>query len=189
MKKLLLVALMAIAATTTRAQQLAVGTDGLMDLLMMPNLGVEIGLGRSHFAERSVLGVHVFGTYKPWGKDIRALGVQPEYRYFFSGRAMNRWFVGVGGLFASYDVHWADKVYNGTAFGAGLTFGYVISLTRRLNLDLHGGFGPIFYTHKEYFEGDFYDIDYLQKGAIRTNADGYTLLPTRFGVSLTYILK
>lgn len=189
MKKFLLIVLIACSAVTMRGQQLAVGTDGLMDLMMIPNFGVEIGLGRSHTAERSVLGLHGFGSYHPWGKKVRLLGVQPEYRYFFSGRAMNRWFVGLGGLFTSYDITWAGKVYNGTAFGGGLTFGYVFNVTNRLNIDVHGGFGPIFYSQKEYFEGDFYDVDYQQNGVLTTNAQGYTLLPSRIGISLTYILK
>lgn len=184
MKKLLIVFLLTVAQLPLFAQKLAVGTNVLMDALMIPNLGAEVVVG-----ERSVVGVHGFGTYHPWGKDVRLLGVQPEYRYFFSGRPMNSFFVGVGGLAISYDITWSGKVYDGNAVGGGLTFGYVMPLTHRANLEFYSGFGAVVYHHKEYFEGDFYDTDYSIGGQLHANAQGYFLLPTRFGVSLTYILK
>ncbi|MBP3789953.1 MAG: DUF3575 domain-containing protein [Prevotella sp.] len=189
MKKFVLIILISLSATRLCAQQLAIGTNVLMDALMMPNIGVELGLGKSHFAERSVLGVHGYFMNKPWGKDVKAWGVQPELRYFFSGRAMSRWFVGIGAHVAKYDVTWSSKVYAGNAVGAGLTFGYVFNLTSRLNIDVHSGFGALFYRQKEHFEGDFYDTEYSRSGNIVANSRGYTLLPTRIGVSLTYIIK
>lgn len=189
MKKFVLVILISISATRLCAQQVAIGTNVLMDALMMPNLSLEMGLGKSHFAERSVLGVHGYYINTPWGKDIKAWGIQPELRYFFSGRAMSRWFFGLGAHFAEYDVTWSDKVYAGTAIGAGLTFGYVFNLTNRLNIDVYSGFGGLYYRQKEHFVGDFYDTGYSVSGDIVANSRGYTLLPTRIGVSLTYILK
>ena len=65
----------------------------------------------------------------------------------------------------------------------------VMPLSHRINLEFYSGFGAISYFHKEYFEGDFYDTDFSTAGRVYTNAQGYTLLPTRFGVSLTYIIK
>ena len=184
MKKLLVVFLLIAVLLPLQAQKVAVGTNVLMDALMIPNMGVEVVVG-----ERSVVGVHGFGCYRPWGKDVRLLGVQPEYRYFFSGRPMNSFFVGVGGLALSYDITWSGKVYDGSAAGAGLTFGYVMPLSHRANLEFYSGFGAILYRQKEYFKGDFYDADYSTGGQLHTNATGYTLLPTRIGISLTYILK
>lgn len=184
MKKILLLLLLMMPQTTLRAQMVAAGTDVLMDALQIPNAGAEIVVG-----ERSVAGVHVFGGYRPWGKDVRVLGIQPEYRYFFSGRPMNSFFVGVGLLASSYDITWAGKVYDGNALGGGMTFGYVLPLTHRLNLDFHAGFGAVVYRQKEYSEGDFYDEDYSVSGVVRPNAMGYVLLPTRIGISLSYILK
>jgi len=184
MKKLLLLFLLSLATSGLHAQMLALGTDVLMDGLQSPNIGAEVVTG-----EHSVTGLHAFGAYHPWGKEVKVMGVQPEYRYFFSGRPMFHYFVGLGALATSYDITWAGKVYDGNAVGLGLTFGYVLPLSKRLNLDFHAGFGAIYYRQKEYFEGDFYDEDYSINGIIRTNATGYTLLPTRIGISLSYILK
>lgn len=184
MRKILLAICFAFTTVALRAQMVAVNTDILMDVLQMPGVGVELVVG-----ERTTIGLNAFGGYHPWGQTVKVLGVQPEYRYYFSGRPMNRWFVGIGGIVTSHDITWSGKVYNGNAAGLGMTFGYVLSLSKRLNLDFHAGFGAIIYRQKEYFEGDFYDIDYSINGLQRTNARGYSLLPTRIGIALTYIIK
>lgn len=173
-----------MASAGVKAQMLAVSTDALHDVLMMPSLGVEMVTG-----ERTTLGLNAFGGYHPWGNQSRMVSVQPEFRYFFSGRPMSREFVGIGAIGSLYDVTWSGKVYEGEAAGLGITFGYVLSLTHRLNLDFHAGFGVIVYQQKEYFVGDFYDTDFSKGGWLETNAHGYAVLPTRFGISLSYILK
>ncbi len=184
MKKILVIIAVLISAVNVRAQMLAVSTNVLMDAMMTPNIGAELVTG-----EHSTVGLHVFGNNKPWGMDMKMIGVQPEYRYFFSGRPMHREFVGVGGIGSVYDMTWGGKVYDGIALGGGITFGYVFSIGKRINIDCHAGFGMIIYKHKEYYVGDLYDLDYSVGGVERTNARGYYLLPTKIGVSLTYILK
>ncbi len=185
MKKIFTVLMLAMCLTA-KAQMLAVGTDALADAMMAPNLSVELVTG-----ERTTLGIHALACAKPWWeKDVKKVwALQPEYRYFFSGRPMHKQFVGVAGIAGVYDMMWKGKVYDGMAGGLGLTFGYVFNVTDRFNVDCHAGFGAIAYKHKEYFEFDNYDTDYSVNGKVRTNASGYFLLPTRIGVSLTYILK
>lgn len=189
MKKLVIIMLITLTAPRMWAQQLAVGTDALMDMLMIPNASLELSLGKSHIAERTVVGMQGYFTKNPWGKKISAWGIQPEARYFFSGRAMSRWFFGLGAHLAKYDITWSGKVYDGNSVGAGLTFGYVFNITNRLNIDLHSGFGLTYYRQKEYFEGDFFDTEYYSGGVATANARGMVILPTRIGVSVTYILK
>ena len=184
MKKLLIIIFLSITLLPLHAQKVAISSNMLMDALMIPNVGAEVVVG-----ERTVVGLHAFGCHRPWGQDVHMMGFQPEYRYFFSGRPMNSFFVGAGTMAVSYDITWSGKVYYGNAIGAGLIFGYVMPLSHRVNLDFYSGFGMIAYRHKEYFKGDFYDSDYTTAGYHRANALGYTLLPTRIGVSLTYILK
>ena len=184
MKKTLLALLMAAACTTARAQMVAVSTDVLMDALQTPSIGGELVVG-----ERTSVGLSVFGNHNPWGQTMTIVGLQPEWRHYFSGRPMHRHFIGVGAVGAQYDITWKGKVYDGTAVGVGLTFGYVIPLSRRLNIDLHAGLGLIFYRQKEYFEDDSYETDYNYGRTAQSNAKGYCLLPTRIGVSVAYILK
>lgn len=185
MKKKLIVILFALLASVTmKAQMLAVTTDVLHDALMIPSLGFELVTG-----ERTTLGLHAYGAYHPWFTKNKMAVAQPEFRYFFSGRPMSREFVGIAAIGALYHIEWSGKVYEGEAAGLGLTFGYVFSLSHRLNLDVHAGFGFIGYHQKEYFQGDFYDTDFSRNGYLESNAEGYALLPTRFGISLSYILK
>lgn len=184
MKKILFAALLAVASATARAQLVAVSTDVLMDALLTPSVGGELVVG-----ERTSIGLSLFGNHNPWGKTMKIMGLQPEWRYYFSGRPMHRHFVGIGGLGAQYDITWKGKVYDGSAAGIGLTFGYVLPLSKRLNVDFHAGLGVIYYRQKEYFEADHYDIDFAYGSTAQANASGYVLLPTRIGVSVSYILK
>ncbi len=165
------------------SQQLAFSTDMMLDALQTPNIGCELVVG-----ERSTVSLNAFGNYKPWGQDMKMLGLQPEYRYYFGGRPMHKMFVGAGAIAASYDITWKSKIYDGTALGAGLTFGYVFNITNRLNIDAHAGFGLIAYEQKESYVNDNF-ADFMPGGAIAANAKGYYLLPTRIGVSITYIIR
>lgn len=183
-RRLLIIVWMALTITVARAQMISANMDALWLATMSPNLGFELVV-----SERSTISLNGLVMSKPLGKDVKFYGLQPEYRYYFSGRPMYHEFIGVGAVGATYDITWKGKVYDGTAMGAGLTFGYVLPLTRRLNVDFHAGFGFVYYKQKEYFEGDQYDVDYVIDNAQRANASGLLLLPTRIGVSLTYILR
>ena len=189
MKRILLAVIITLCgAQRIWAQQLAVGTDVLMDVLMMPNISLEMDLGRSHFMERTTLGGQAYFIKNPWGKEISAWGVQPELRHYFSGRAMSRWFFGIGAHLSKYDITWGREIYRGNSAGAGLTFGYVFNLTKRLNIDVHSGFGINYYRQKQYFTGDFFETEY-NHGMATANARGTVIMPTRMGVSVTYIFK
>ena len=166
-----------------KAQLLAVKTDGLKWTLMTPNAGMEVVIG-----ERSSIDFSIFANNNPWGMDVKMVGFQPEYRYWFNGRPMVREYVGVGMLVSTHDITWDRQIYKGDALGAGLTFGYVFELTTRLNLELCAGFGVVTYFQKEYFINDNYE-DYENGAGSKNNSTGYTLLPTKLGVSVSYILK
>ena len=183
MRKLLLTLLMAVTTLGAHAQLFSVNTDALMDLCLAPNVGFELVTGN-----RSSISANVLFAIRPLGMKGKIKAVQPEYRYYFSGRPMNRWFVGGGLVGAIFDVTRKGKVYDGYALGAGLTFGYVLNLTNRLNIDFHSGFGFVYYNRKEYFEHDNFDVDFAVDGVGQANAKGYYLMPTRFGISVTYIL-
>ena len=186
MKKRVLVVVLTVlmSAATACAQKIAANVDALWLVTLSPNVGLELVVG-----ERSTLSLNGLFATKPLGKDMKIYALQPEYRYYFSGRPMYREFFGVGAIAGTYDIKWSGKVYDGTALGLGLTFGYVMPITQRLNIDFHAGFGFIHYKHKEYFEGDQYDADYVFDGEQKANASGYYLLPTRIGVSVSYMLR
>ena len=96
---------------------------------------------------------------------------------------MARHFIGVCLPFGTYRVGDSEKVYDGYGVGIGVTFGYVISLSRHWNLDLHAGVQNFFYEQKEFYKGDIYE-----KINNTYNARGTYFMPTRIGVSIAYIL-
>ena len=64
-----------------QAQLLAVKTNALMDVATVPNLGLEIITG----GKTSIV-ASVYGTSSFWGKNVKLIGVKPEFRYWFNGR-------------------------------------------------------------------------------------------------------
>lgn len=182
-KSALVIILSIMSIEKMDAQMIAVRNNVVYDATMSPNIGFELVVG-----ERKTISIDFMGNYKPLGKDMKMMFLQPEFRYYFSGRPMFKHFVGLGLIGGGYDITWKGKVYDGMAFGMGMTFGYVKKITSRFNIDFHAGFGVIGYKQKEYYEGDHFDQDYME-GNERTNASGYTLLPTNIGVSLHYIIK
>lgn len=184
LRKVSFIIIMLFAMSVAKAQMLAVNTDVAMDGLMAPNLGLELTVGN-----QSTLSLNGLISHKPWGKTAQVAALQPEYRYYLSGRPMDRFFLGLGGIAAVYDVNIKDKRYDGYCAGGGLTFGYVLPLTERLSVDFHAGFGVTRYKQKEYYLGDDFDNEYSLDGNQRSNASGFRYMPTRIGVSLSYTLR
>lgn len=165
------------------AQNLAVKTNALMWAALTPNAGLELVTG-----EHTSFDFSVFGHRNPYGMSSEVLGIQPEFRYWFSGRPMVREFIGVGALLATYDTVVGQKVFDGDALGVGLTGGYVFPLGKRWNLELSGSLGLVYYHQKKYSVGDSYD-DYFVDGKPKANSRGYEILPIDLGVTFTYIIK
>jgi len=176
MKRTLFVMVLLLSACGLRAQQLAVGTDIPALAMGIYNGGAELTVGN-----RSTIGVSLFGAYHPWiSKSSKAIGIQPEYRYYFGGRPMYHHYVGIGLLAVNYDFKWKEKRYDGDAVGAGLTFGYVVSLGRRFSLDAHAGVGLLRYHHQEN------GVESLESPI---ECREYVMMPTKIGVTLSYILR
>ena len=168
---------------SVRAQQVALKTNMLMFAGMAPNAGCEFVVG-----ERSTIDLSAFGSVNVYGRKVKTLGFQPEYRYWFNGRPMTREFVGIAALGVNYDIHWSDRIYEGDAFGAGITFGYAFNLGKRWNIEAYGGFGAVYFKHRQYYSYDHYE-DTDPDNTLGANATGYKLLPVKLGVSVSYILK
>ena len=85
-----------------QAQTFAVNSNLLLLSTQTYNLGAEITVG-----DHTTLGLSVFGNNKPYfHKDMRTIGVQPEFKYYFGGRPMYHHYVGIGLLAADYSITW-----------------------------------------------------------------------------------
>lgn len=184
MKRRLIIIISALSLSLgVSAQQIAVKTNLLTDIVLTPSLGVELVTG-----EHMSLDFTFMGNYIPFWINSKVLAFQPECRYWFNGRPMTREYIGIAALATMYDVTLGKKVYDGEAAGAGLTGGYVFNLSERWNFELTGGVGVIFFNMKQYHRDDNYD-DYVSGGESSANAWGYKILPIKLSVSFSYIIK
>lgn len=147
----------------------AVKTNGLYDLAMTPNIGVEFYCGK-HFS------VGVNWAYAWWNRDKsnfywRTYGGDVEARYYFTGydvaaedvrKGFRGHHIGVYGLMTTYDF-----VFNGNgqlgpkwSFGGGISYGYSLGLTRRLNLDFTIGLGCLYGKYYKYEPSTTVEKDY-----------------------------
>lgn len=166
------------------AQQFSIRSNALSTgILQTPDFGVEIVAG-----EHSSVALSVAGHFKPYGLDTKLLTVKPQYRYWFSGRPLNREYAGVAALYAGYDIRLNDNIYNGNAAGAGITGGYVLSMGKRWGIEFSGGLALMFFNQKRYNRSDSYE-DYYAGDGDWANSKGYCLIPFNIGVTFIYIIK
>lgn len=155
----------AMALMPVSAQKLSAGVDCAWLAAGMLDVGGEMRVGHA-----TTLNVTMLGARRPWvHRDIAGLAVQPEVRYYLSGRPMYHHFVGIGAVVGGYDLKLDIGNYMGSAVGVGLTFGYVLPLAQHWNIDFHSGFG---FVHSE---------DRHQGN------QNYTI-PTTAGLTLSYII-
>lgn len=168
------------------AQYIALKTNLLYDATTTPNLGAEVSMGK-HFT------LDVSGNYNPWelsnGRSLKHWMAQPEFRYWPVER-FNGHFIGLHGYYLDYvfkDVKLPmgmkrNQGYDGTGYGAGISYGYQLYLSARWNLEFTAGFGYGYYKYDKFslLEGE---NEYL--GLYKSDYWGVT----KVGISIIYLLK
>ena len=175
--------LLLCCTTTIHAQKIAVKTDALLLAAMTPNIGGELIVG-----ERTSVCLTAFANNKPWGKDIKMVGIAPEVRYWFNGRPLIRQYIGISALGTHYDITWNDDIYRGDAMGAGFSFGHVWRLGRRIAIECYASCGLVYFNHKHFGVNDNFE-DYEIFEDLHNKVTGVKIMPTKLGVSFTYIIK
>ena len=69
--------MMACFCAEGKAQLIAVKTNALMDVAMVPNLGLEIATGNS-----TSLCINGFASWNMYGMPAKTYGIVPEFRYW-----------------------------------------------------------------------------------------------------------
>jgi hypothetical protein len=156
---LLLIPVNMKAQTESKPSPVALKTNLLYDVLLVPNIGIEVSLGR----QWTVAGE---GMLAWWSSDNKHRYWQTYGGYLTVRRYLGTnqtpftgHHVGAYGLALTYDVEWGGKGYQASkfGFGGGLEYGYSMAVGRRLNLDFSLGIGYQGGEYKEYEpQGDRY---------------------------------
>lgn len=195
MKKILLILIIAsLSFSRSSAQIISINTNAALDAMQAYSFGFELVLNK-----RSSLAVDGFWGNKIMGKNWKMLAFQPEWRLYFGGRPLFHHYVGAVGILTKYDLEAYSKRYHGHAMGAGMSYGYVWPVTRRLLIDFHTSLGFVARDERNYMVGENYaDHNFNDKegdapdhhyGEIPTNSRATMLCPIKIGVSVSYILK
>lgn len=163
----------------------ALKTNGLYDLALVPNIGVEYYVGK----QWSVAGNWMYAWWSNDGKNNfwRIYGGDVESRYWFGRKAKEKplqgHHVGVYAQLLTYDIERGGRGYlaDKWSYGIGISYGYSMPLLRRLNLDFNLGVGYLTGKYKEYLPIEGH---YVWQSTNRLNWWG----PTKAEVSLVWLL-
>ncbi len=171
---------------------LAIRTNLLMDAILIPNIGVEVSLGKrftlagdwfyTWFSSDSRHRYwQTYGGYltlrKYFGKKSQCEGYS-QPRFCFTGHHVGVYFSGL-----TYDFEWGGKGYQADhfGFGGGVEYGYSKRIGRRLNLDFSIGIG---FQDGEYKEYEPMDGKYVWLSTHKRHWFG----PTKAEISLVWLL-
>lgn len=165
------------------AQQVGVKTNILYDATSTLNVGLEVSMARKWTLELPV-------NYNPWtfsnGRKWKHWLLQPEARYWLCEK-FNGQFVGLHAHVGGYNISdlplfgMQDYRYQGTLYGAGVSYGYQWILNTRWSLEATLGVGYAYLDRSKYPCGKC-------TGLINDTPHHY-LGPTKAGISLIYIIK
>ena len=154
------IVLAVLGIARVQAQDVAVKTDLLKDVVLTPTIGVEFGLAPKWTFE-------VSGSLNAWPVNDhywKQWMVMPEARYWFCQRFAGH-FVGahvLGGQYNFGNLHnnikflgtdfskLTDERHQGWMAGAGIAYGYDWILSRHWNLEAEIGFGWVYTRYDVY---------------------------------------
>lgn len=163
----------------------AVRTNVLYDAMLLPTIGVEWRVNRD-------LGIKLDGSLAWWGDEKEKVQkmwmLNPEVRWYLLRD--KRFYVGASGNYGQYNIYKyavgsivsKDTGYQGSMWGAGVTVGYQLYLSRHFSVDFNLGLG---YTHFGYDTFGITDGVRVYKERDRSkNFWG----PTQAGISLVWTI-
>lgn len=175
---------------TEKSPLFAVKTNLLFDAVIMPNIEIEVPIGRRW----SVNGEYMF----PWWllKDNRycleILSGGLEGRYWLGSsqsrkhhEVLTGHFVGLYAGGGKYDLQWKENGYQGEFFiAAGISYGWATRIARNLHLEFSIGIGLLRTDYRHYHVRDNYNTLLWQENG------NYTWFgPTKAKISLVWLLN
>lgn len=132
------------------AGNVALRSNMLYDVVVAPNIGVEVGLAPKWSVALS--GTYGWMDVSPLYDNIRVVVGDAEVRYWLSDDAMHRGLhVGAYGAIYRYDFLFNGKGEQAKAnWGGGLSLGYVLNIDRHFSIDFSVGVGYVGGKFKSY---------------------------------------
>lgn len=191
-KTLLTISLLFAVAATGYAQKIAVKTNALgWASAITANAGVEVALW-----PRWTLSAD--GYYNPFGnwgdqKSSRLWGVQPELKYWFCRKFYGH-YIGLHGQYSQFDAGMFKYRYDGSYYGAGLSYGYSLPVAYRWRLDFSLGVGWKHWDREVYRrvgDGSLPDAgsSWDNKEFVRDPRPKNNFGVTKIGVSAVFIIR
>lgn len=190
-------------ATVKCAPSFAVRTNMLYDLAAIPNIGVELGLGRGWsygadvdygwWSNRDKFFWRTFAV----GMNVRKYFGAPErgkrdFGRVYDGRSLTGHHIGIYGGFLTYDYELGGRGYisdyrESWSHYTGIDYGYSFPIAKSLNLDFSIGFGYIGGRYKEYlpeWDNSSNTLHYVWQAT----RDRAYFGPSRIEISLVWII-
>lgn len=184
-----------LAVPATRGRRpfyMAVKTNLLYDALVIPNIGLELYLGRGW----SVAGNWMYTWFKNDKRHRyhRIYGGDLEVRRWFGTKEGNSpltgHHAGLYGQILTYDLEWGGKGYLGDrwSYGAGISYGYSAPIGRRLNLDFTIGAGYLGGEYHEYVPGGWCETHRRECYLWQATKKRHWFGPTKAEISLVWLI-
>jgi hypothetical protein len=174
---------------------IALKTNMLYDLALLPNLSAEVWLGKK-------MSIAANGYWSWWGNETDPAGGRHRIqaaslelrRWFFSPEPLRGHALGIYGLYGNYDLRLFPKddtspgQLSYESWSAGLSYAWSFALSKRFNMELGLAGG--------YVRGDYYDYNYcLQDNEWEPQDRIWKLYrrrnywgPTRIGISIVWLI-
>ena len=162
---------------------LALKSNLLYDAAVIPNIGAEIGIWQ---------GLTLGGYYQNiWLRNAartrwyRLEGFEAEIKYYFNKekRPFRGHHVGIYGQLLTWDFTYKGRGYLAErwAYGGGISYGYILPIARRLNLDFEVGVG--------YLGGNMHEYVPMDGHRVWQSLEPFRWIgPTKLGVTLQWLI-
>ena len=163
------------------AQRIAITSNALEDVVLTPNVGVEIVV-----ADRQSLSFDTsFSPYKIADQfHNKRMTFRAGYKYWFS-QALYAHYLGVDAVASSSEVGIGQKQSKDEYFGIGVGYGYSFILGKKLNIVPGIGIGLAYGNRYQGYD----HMTSPSQGVQATATPGFKPVLTRLSVTIQYVLR